>query len=117
MTFAKLPAAQFGMLVDLSCRVTRRKMIVVKYPDLHAALFALGNNKVHIPPPCFTAKIFVRTRLYTQSAASAPENGIDLLGDLFVVISVLPVKRQHIIIFFSFNDIREIFVHQYTFCL
>ena len=96
------PSAMLGIFFrNKSVCLTCREMSVIKYPYLHVAFFAFGKDDIHISPPIGAAKIVMRARFHTKSTATAVINALYLFRYTFSVISVLPIKRQHIICFIT----------------
>ena len=88
-------------LLDKTCGMSCRELIVVKKPDLHIAFFCFAQNNVHISPPAIAAKIRVRARFNADSPASAFENSVDLLWYFLGVVTSLPIKWKKIIVLLS----------------
>ena len=114
VAFNELPFAQFGMVFDLTDRVTGGEVVVVEDPDLHSALFGFREDDVHVAPPAVAAEIAVRTGFHAERTASALINAFDFLGDGVGVVAVLPVEGKHIVGFISGQHVIETVVHRNT---
>ena len=87
--------------------VSRGEMLIVQHPDLHITLLALGQDNIHIRPPIGASKVGVGTGLHAKGAASAIINALHLSGNTVTGGAVLPVEREHIVVFLGMENIVQ----------
>ena len=111
MAFDEVPRTQFRVRLDGAVGVAGREVLVVEDPDLHAALFAFGEDDVHVAPPAVAAEIGMGARLDAEGAAPACADAGNLLGDLRAVVAVLPVEGEEVVVRVSGEDVAESGIH------